>query len=168
MDARFSRSAISKGIEKVVIELKAKLGIFAGSKKISICADIWTKRGMSSSYLGITRHFYSKKDHHRHTVTLAVHRLPSTHTGDNIGELVDDVLNGEWEIPHSRVSATLTDNGSNILAAFHPRVFESVDDVEEDDGVDDNWDDGDTVPDITSLVVDVEEHEMDHDSSFTH
>ena len=169
MDARFSmpgRSAISKEIDKVVIELKAKIGAYLlEARKISICADIWTKRGMSSSYLGITSHFYSKKDHRRHSVTLAVRRLPSPHTGDNIRELVDDVLD-EWEIPHSKVSATLTDNGSNMLAAFRPRVFESVDDVEEDDGVDDNWDDGDTVPDITSLVIDFEECEMDHDSSF--
>ena len=152
-------------IDKVVIELKAKIQSYLlQARKISICADIWSKKGMSSSYLGITTHFYSKKDHRRHSVTLAVRRIPSPHTGDNIRELVETVLD-EWDIPQSKVYATLTDNGSNMLAAFRPCVLESDDDDEGD--VDDSTDwDGDTVPDVTSLVVDYEQHEVDHELSF--
>ena len=35
---------------------------------------------MSSSYLGITAHFHSNKDHRRHSVTLAMHPMPQMHT----------------------------------------------------------------------------------------
>ena len=121
MDSRYTvpgRVAIGKEIDKVVIELKAKISSFVlEANKISICADIWSKRDMTSSYLGVTGHFYSSKDHRRHNVTLAVRRMLLMHTGDNIRELVESILE-EWEIPPSKISATLTDNGSNMIAAF--------------------------------------------------
>jgi len=112
------RGAIGKEIDKVVIELKAKIGSFLlKANKISMCADIWSKRGITSSYLGVTAHFYCSKDHRRHNVTLAVRRMPLNHTGENIYELVESVLE-EWEIPPSKISAILTDNGSNMISAF--------------------------------------------------
>ena len=83
---------------------------------------------MSSSYLGITAHFYSTKDHRRHSVTLAMRRMPQTHTGNNIHEIVESVLK-EWDNPSSKISATLTDNGSNTIAAIRPQILE----VENDD-----------------------------------
>lgn len=79
------RSVVGKELNKVLIELKAKIGSFLlEANKMSICVDIWSKKGMTSSYLGITAHFYSHKDRRLHTVTLAVRRMPSPHTGDNI------------------------------------------------------------------------------------
>lgn len=30
------------------------------ARRISICTDIWTKKGMSQSFLGVTAHFYEK------------------------------------------------------------------------------------------------------------
>ena len=40
------RVVIGKEIEKVVIESKAKIGSFSQeANKISICADIWSKKG---------------------------------------------------------------------------------------------------------------------------
>lgn len=129
-----------------MIELKAKIGSFLQeANKISICADnIWSKRGMTSSYLGITGQ--SSKDNRRHSVTLAVCHMPQQHTGDNIHELVKSVLD-EWEIPPSKISATLTDNGSNMIAAFRPQVVDGDDDVE-DEGDQESGEDAD----ISSLV----------------
>ena len=85
--------------------------------KVSICADIWTKKGMSSSYLGVMAHFFSLKDHLRHRVTVAVRRMPPPHTAENIRAVIQEVL-GEWEVPLGKVSAILTDNGSNMVASF--------------------------------------------------
>lgn len=51
--------------------------------------------------------------------------------GENIHELVQSILD-EWEIPPSKVSAILTDNGSNMIAAFRPQIIESDDDVEDE------------------------------------
>ena len=53
--------------------------------------------------------------------------MPSPHTGEKICEVVDEVLE-EWNISPSRVLATLTDNGSNMLAAFHSKLTDSTDD----------------------------------------
>jgi len=127
MDSQYTvpgRVAIGKEIYKVVIELKAKIGSFLlQANRISICADIWSKRGMMTSYLGVMAHFYCSKDHRRHNVTLAVHRMRLNHTGENIRELVESVLE-EWEIPPSKISAILTDNGSNMISAFQPQAIE--------------------------------------------
>lgn len=57
-------------------------------------------------------------------MTLAVRRLPSPQTGDGIEQLVCEVLE-EWSISPQRVSAILTDNGSNMVSAFREWVDES-------------------------------------------
>ena len=38
---------------------------------ISICTDIWSKPGMTVSFLGITVHYFSHQDSQHHNVTLA-------------------------------------------------------------------------------------------------
>ena len=63
----------------------------SGATKISICADIWSKPGMTASFLGITAHYFSTNDNQRHIVTLAVHNLPSPYTGEKISEKLDDI-----------------------------------------------------------------------------
>ena len=99
--------------DKILIDMRATIGTrLQDARKVSICTDIWSKKGMSSSCLGITAHFFSQKDHLRHRVTLAVRRMPSPHTARNICAVVQEVLS-EWEIPPSKVTAILTDNGSN-------------------------------------------------------
>ena len=72
-----SRTVISKELENVYIELKAKMSCFIQeANKIGLTADVWSKKGLTSSYLGITGHFFSWKDRRSHCVTLAVRRLP--------------------------------------------------------------------------------------------
>ena len=53
----------------------------------------------------------------RHNVTLAARRFPSPHTAVNVAALVNTVLS-EWNITHDVVHRILTDNGSNMVAAF--------------------------------------------------
>lgn len=72
---------------------------------------------MTSSYLGVTAHFFSTKDHKRHNVTLAARHFPSPHTASQIADLVQEIL-AEWNIPQSKIHRVLTDNGSNMVAAF--------------------------------------------------
>ena len=63
-----------------------------------MCADVWSKKGMTASYLGLYAHFFTKSDHRRHSVTLAVRRLPSPHITERIEELVHEITK-ELEIP---------------------------------------------------------------------
>ena len=57
-----SRTVISKEIEKILIKMKVKIGCYLEhAKKVSLAADVWSKKGLSSSYLGITGHFSFSK-----------------------------------------------------------------------------------------------------------
>ena len=121
LDSRYKvpgRAVITKEVEKVLIEIKARASTFLQeASKVSICADIWSKRGLTASFLGITAHFFSRKDHKRHCLTLAVWRMPLPHTADHVRDLVHKVLS-EWNIPLNKIMVIVTDNGSNMVAAF--------------------------------------------------
>ena len=55
------RKVVGQETEKVLIEIKAKASAFLQeARKVSICADIWSKRGLTASFLGITAHFFFK------------------------------------------------------------------------------------------------------------
>lgn len=64
--------------------------------------------------------------------------MPSPHTADNIAKLVEAIL-VEWNIDKSKIHRILTDNGSNMVAAFKRQqcssdcgdICEVVDDSEE-------------------------------------
>ena len=61
------RTALSREINKVLFDLKANIGLYVHDAcKVSITADIWSKKGLTSSYMGITAHFFLPKDHYRH------------------------------------------------------------------------------------------------------
>ena len=58
------RSSIHTELNRIMIELMAKICVYIQSASaISICCDIWSKKGLTSSYLGITAHFFSRNDH---------------------------------------------------------------------------------------------------------
>ena len=111
LDPRYEvpgRTLMGRCLDTLMVELKASIQQYlSAAQRISLCADIWSKKGLTSSYLGITAHFFSRKDHCRHCVTLAVTRFPHPHTGQHVREVVEEVL-GEWEIPVSKVTAILT------------------------------------------------------------
>ena len=56
---------------------------------INVCADIWTTRGMTASFLGLTAHFFFLQ---RSQATQCVRTMPSPHTADNIAKLVKQYL----------------------------------------------------------------------------
>ena len=105
-------------MEALLVDLKGRVAAkLQDSRKVALCTDIWTRKGMTQSFLGITAHFVMKSGHRRHVVTLAVKLLPSPHTAEFIEEALTSVLS-EWNIPQQKVSAILTDNGSNMVTVF--------------------------------------------------
>ena len=136
LDPRYpvpSRTLISKEIDKVFVDMKNKIGeYFCKAQKVSLCTDVWTKKGMTGSYLGITAHFFSHHDHKCHRVTIAVRRFPHPHTAENIRQIVEEVLH-EWSIPLSKVKAILTDNASNMVKAFRQEVELAVEEDSSDE-----------------------------------
>jgi hypothetical protein len=84
--------------------------------------DIWTKKGMSASFLGVTAHYYTHEDKQRHQVTLAVRGFSSPHTSQQVAGALGAVRT-DWSISHTKVFRVLTDNGSNMVAAFKERII---------------------------------------------
>ena len=150
LDSRYpvpGRALISKEIDKVVITLKQNmLALMSQARKIALCADIWSKKGLTSSYLGVTAHFFSRKDHRKHVVTLCVKRMPSPHTAVHVREKVEEVLH-DWELSADKVSLIITDSGSNMVAAFRNLVEKKDDTEEEDDQHEEEDEEGDNYKD---------------------
>lgn len=95
---------------------------------------------------------------------MAVRRMPSPHTAANVRKLIEKVLE-EWNIPLSKVFVIVTDNGSNMVAAFkqQPEERDSVNDDEvgeEDASSEGEGDDEENTED------DFDEKELEHDSEF--
>ena len=107
LDSRYpvpGRALISNELDKVVITLKQNMqALMSQARKVALCADIWSKRGLTSSYLGVTAHFFSRKDHRKHVVTLCVKRMPSPHTAVHVREKVEEVLR-DWELSADSLS----------------------------------------------------------------
>ena len=124
--------ALSREINKVLVDLKANFGSYLkDAGNVSITADIWSEKGLTSSYMGITAHF-SPKDHYHHRVMLQwwEWHLPTLRKGSL--KVIEEVLT-EWKIPYSKVSPILTDNGSNMVAAFCAHFQNEGKDEEEDE-----------------------------------
>ena len=92
-----------------------KKDLFAALSLLILTADIWSKPGFSSSYLGITVHYISAAFKLESAVLELVY-FPDRHTGKAILELINKVLD-EWGIAHL-VSTIITDNVSNMIKAF--------------------------------------------------
>ena len=105
------RKKIGKEVEKVYTELKHTISlVLQNAKRISLCCDIWTKQGMTASFLGITIHCFTFHDKKRHSITLAVRRFESPHTGERIADLLRAIID-EWNIPYRKIFRSLSDNG---------------------------------------------------------
>lgn len=105
-------------------------------------------------------HFFSKKYHRRHVVTLCVRRMLSPHTAQHIREMVEEVLD-ELELPLDKIPAILTDSESNIVAAFHQCALA----LREEEVLRDSDEECDE--DLLQVEVDdFESKELDHDVTF--
>ena len=61
------RTLISTEMDRLLMDLKAKvLARMNQARKVAICVDIWSKKGLTASFLGVTAHFFTPQDHKRH------------------------------------------------------------------------------------------------------
>ena len=170
LDSRYpmpSRTLIGKELDKVLATLKGNVaGFLSEARKVSLCADIWSKKGLSSSYLGVTAHFFSKKDHKRHIVTLCVRRMPSPHTAEHVRQVVEEVLD-EWKLSHDKISVIITDSGSNMVAVFRQRVeVGGESDRGESEEVEEEQEDSEDEDQAENEEEDFETKELDREGTF--
>uniref|UniRef100_A0A1X7SXK3 HAT C-terminal dimerisation domain-containing protein n=1 Tax=Amphimedon queenslandica TaxID=400682 RepID=A0A1X7SXK3_AMPQE len=113
-----SRNTMDREMSKLLTELKRRISSsLQEGGKIALTIDIWSKKGMSESFLGVTGHCFLKKSLSSFHCTLAVKRFTHPHTAERVLQITRDVLR-DWEIDVIRVSRIVTDNGSNMVAAF--------------------------------------------------
>ena len=141
LDSRYQtpgRFKIAKELDMLYSNLKEDLRKSLDSaERISLCADIWSKKGMTASFLGLTAHYYSRSKKAKCNITIAVRRFESPHTAERVSKLVDEIVS-EWKIPSNKIFRILTDNGSNMIAAFkgdiHMQSFNDQE-FEDDDAI---------------------------------
>ena len=67
------RAQIGREIDQIFVGGESNIQMYLLKvHMVNICADLWMKKGMSSSYLGLIAHFFSRHNNKRHVVTLAV------------------------------------------------------------------------------------------------
>jgi len=81
---------------------------------ISTTADVWTAH--HKSYLGITAHWIDQKSLSRRKAAIACVRLTGRHTYDVLAANIEEI-HRKYGFS-GKVTATVTDNGSNFVKAF--------------------------------------------------
>uniref|UniRef100_A0A8C1VZQ7 HAT C-terminal dimerisation domain-containing protein n=1 Tax=Cyprinus carpio TaxID=7962 RepID=A0A8C1VZQ7_CYPCA len=103
---------------------------------LSTTADIWTAH--NRSYLGMTAHWLDPHSLEQKKAALACRRFKGRHTYDSIATELDNI-HSSFSISN-KITATVTDNGSNFVKAFKvTQPVQGDDSGEEDDDDDVNF-----------------------------
>lgn len=109
------RKTLSSCIEQAYNTMMKQITETLGKvKNVSTTADVWTAH--HRSYLGMTVHWIDDESLKRQKAAIACIRITGRHTFDILAAKIEEVhrkfgLNG-------KISATVTDNGSNFVKAF--------------------------------------------------
>jgi hypothetical protein len=141
-----------------VLKEKLALGIaklkqsLATSRRVTICLDGWTKKGLSSSFLGISACWFDTVSDKPQHALLDLNMIQHPHTGVMLCECLAKCLE-KWEIPKEKVMLIISDNGSNMVKAIRllrekaaqedleEIVMNMEEDIEDESGEDEEMDD---------------------------
>ncbi|KAM4593896.1 E3 SUMO-protein ligase ZBED1-like [Odontesthes bonariensis] len=87
------------------------------ARRLTLCVDGWSKRGLTAAFLGVSACFYHPPTGKAQHTLLNLHRLDHPHTGEVIARCIDLTLE-RWDISDDKVLLVVTDNGSNIVKAI--------------------------------------------------
>ncbi|XP_035987101.1 uncharacterized protein LOC118560298 [Fundulus heteroclitus] len=103
---------------------------------VSTTADIWTAN--NRSFLGVTVHWIDSETLQRKKAAIACRRFRGRHTYDAIASELEDIF-PQYGLTTEKVTACVTDNGSNFVKAFKEyQQVETEDDEEEEVEEDDD------------------------------
>ncbi|GAU91841.1 hypothetical protein RvY_04020 [Ramazzottius varieornatus] len=111
---------MDKVFELPVAKMKA---VLRRANKTALAADIWTKKGMTESFLGMIARFYDPETRAMHSMTIACRSFPPPRTAVRVNELTMEIMKS-WEIPPFEIAAY------KDLILRHG-AFEKVDEQEE-------------------------------------
>lgn len=122
-----SRKVITSKIDDIENSLKKKITLVLDETDCisAICIDLWSRKGLTASYLGITAHYFDQKSKSIRRILLGLERIDYPHTAERIVEKTNTVLI-KWNLDlySEKIFRILTDNGTNIVKAFRDFVHE--------------------------------------------
>lgn len=128
-----NRRSLSSNILKLSNSLKQGiLEDLNDVKKLCVVLDIWTKKGLSESYLGVLIKYFHPQKQKIRMVLIALKKIEGSHTAEKIFENLKIVLD-EWNIEEDRISFYITDSGSNIVKALKECIVEFAPILQQDD-----------------------------------
>lgn len=104
------------------------------ARRVTICLDGWTKRGLSASYLAISACFFDPSTHRPIHATLNVYEMQHPHTGQVIADCLERCMQ-QWGIGHEKVLLIVSDSGSNMIKAI--KLLQARCEVERNNQVED-------------------------------
>lgn len=112
------RTKINNLVERIYDDEKQKYKErLATARKITIGLDIWTKKGLTASFLAISACFFCTVENKAQHILLRLDQIAHPHTAECIKTCVDRCTE-DWGIPQHKILTVITDNGSNMIAAF--------------------------------------------------
>lgn len=103
----------------------------AAARKVSIGIDLWTKKGLTASFLAISACYFCPELQSPQHILLALEQVAHPHTAQVIKACVDKCIQ-DWGIENEKVITVITDNGSNMVAAFKNTIPEGEETTTED------------------------------------
>ena len=129
MDPQFKAPRRTKIESRMaVLQNKIKENIqpaIASASIITLATDLWTKQGLTESFIAVSCAYYNKSKNKAEHAMLHLSMLPHPHTGEAIGAVLDQVMH-EWKIPATKVGLIVTDNGANMIKAVRCMKGSSV------------------------------------------
>jgi hypothetical protein len=91
--------------------------LLTSARKVTICLDGWTKKGLSASYLGISGCFFDPLRRQAKHALLSLVTLQHPHTGEKLATCLEECME-KWGIASDKVLLVVSDNGANMVKAI--------------------------------------------------
>ncbi|XP_077392118.1 zinc finger BED domain-containing protein 4-like isoform X2 [Festucalex cinctus] len=135
MDKTFKvprRRNILNLIENMYKEEKEKVKQnLATAHRITSGYSIWTKKGLTTSFLGVSACYFNPEDNRAEHKLLNLKEMAHPYSAGLISKLVEESME-EWGIPREKVLTTIN-NGCNRVALFQSHTHEEVVSTSEED-----------------------------------
>ncbi|XP_076137950.1 zinc finger BED domain-containing protein 4-like [Alosa pseudoharengus] len=127
------KTKIASLVDQMYLAEKVKFkNRLAMARKVTIGIDIWTKKGLTASFLAVSACYFNVQDSKAEHILLNLKQMVHPHTAHSIATLVEECTE-EWGIPKEKILMIITDNGSNMVSAFRHEEDTSSDESNSQD-----------------------------------